>query len=123
MRKRLIISFALSTVFILLVTLTTSAQSGDPLFKDSGWNYHLQFTGIIQAHPTFHSPYSGQNSLSAEHERAYSVTTTLYLGRHLWKGAALYFNPEMAGGKGVGPRFSASRHPASHPARQFSTKN
>jgi len=110
-KKRLITSGALCAALIALVTQAASAQSGDPLFKDSGWSYHLQFTGIIQAHPTFHSPYSGQNSLSAQHERAYSVTTTLYLGRHLWKGAALYFNPEMAGGAGVGSTLGIAGFP------------
>lgn len=94
----------LSVLFLTLITTTSSAQaqSGEPLFKDSGWSYHLQFTGILQGHPTFQSPYAGQNSLSAKGERAYSVTTTLYLGRRLWTGGAIYFNPEMAGGKGVG---------------------
>jgi len=110
-KKSFIISLALSTAFTLLITQAASAQSGDPLFKDSGWSYHFQFTGIIQAHPTFHSPYRGQNSLSAQHERAYSVTTTLYLGRHLWKGAALYFNPEMAGGSGVGSTLGIAGFP------------
>jgi len=111
LKKRPILLLALSAISILLIRNTASAQSGDPLFKDSSWSYHFQFTGIIQAHPTFHSPYSGQNSLSPEHERAYSVTTTLYLGRHLWKGAALYFNPEMAGGRGVGSTLGIAGFP------------
>ncbi|HTI08326.1 MAG TPA: carbohydrate porin [Puia sp.] len=87
------------------------APQNDALLKDSGWNYHLQFTGIIQAHPTFNAPYSGQNSLSSKGERAYSVTTTLYLGRKLWQGAALYFNPEMAGGKGIGSTLGIAGFP------------
>ena len=82
--------------------LSSPEPANDALLKDSGWSYHLQFTGIIQAHPTFSAPYSGDNSLTTKSERAYSVTTTLFLGRKLWKGAALYFNPEMAGGKGIG---------------------
>src|ERR1700753_3884401 len=58
-------------------------QPNDALLKDSGWSYHLQFTGIIQWHPTFSADYSGQNSLTTKQERAYSVTTTAYLGRKL----------------------------------------
>jgi len=73
----------------------------DALFKDSCWNYHFQFTGILQGHPPIHAPYRGTNSLAADYEQAYSVTSTLFLGRKLWKGAAIYFNPEMAGGAGV----------------------
>ena len=76
-------------------------QEDSSLLKGDGWSYHFQLTGIIQAHPSFNAPYSGQNSLQPESEKAYSVTSTLYLGRRLWKGASLYFNPEMAGGKGI----------------------
>ena len=72
------------------------------LLHDSGWSYHMQFTGILQWHPSFHAPYTGLNSLTGPGERAYSVTSTAYLGRKLWQGATLYFNPEMAGGSGIG---------------------
>jgi high affinity Mn2+ porin len=73
----------------------------EALLGDSGWSYHFQFTGIEQGHFAFRSPYSGQNSLQRGGEQDYSVTSTIYLGRTLWKGAALYFNPEMAGGSGL----------------------
>jgi len=101
--------FSLLSVFIrvflsglpALSGLSAAAQENDALLKDSGWSFHFQFTGILQGHPDFHAPYSGQNSAQGGHERAYSVTSTAYLGRKLWQGAALYFNPEMAGGKGI----------------------
>lgn len=103
MRKRPCFTAAHVLIAFCLTILQASAQSdnNDALLKDSGWTYHFQFTGILQGHPTFHAPYSGQNSLSPQHERAYSVTASAYLGRRLWKGAAIYFNPEMAGGKGI----------------------
>src|SRR5256885_751478 len=66
------------------------------------WSLHFQFTTIMQGHPAFHAPYAGQNSLSDTTDHALSVTSTFYLGRKLWKGAAFYFNPEIAGGKGIG---------------------
>jgi high affinity Mn2+ porin len=74
------------------------ATENDTLEK---WSYHFQFTGIAQGHAAFPAPYSGDNSLNSEQEKAFSVTSTLFLGRKLWKGAAFYFNPEMAGGKGI----------------------
>ncbi|HZE83312.1 MAG TPA: carbohydrate porin [Puia sp.] len=89
----------------------STAGNNDALFSDSGWSYHFQFTGIVQGHPSFKSPYSGQNSQLNDKERAYSVTSTLYLGRKLWKGASLYFNPEMAGGKGVGSTLGIAAFP------------
>jgi high affinity Mn2+ porin len=65
------------------------------------WSYHFQFTGIAQGHAAFHASYSGDNSLNQEQEKAFSVTSTLFLGRKLWKGASFYLNPEVAGGKGI----------------------
>jgi high affinity Mn2+ porin len=65
------------------------------------WSYHFQLTTIMQAHPGFNALYSGKNSLQDTSESALSLTTTFFLGRKLWKGAAVYFNPEIAGGSGV----------------------
>lgn len=65
------------------------------------WSYHFQLTTVLQAHPSFRSPYSGKNSLYSGSESALSLTTTLFLGRKLWKGASIYFDPEISGGKGI----------------------
>ncbi len=65
------------------------------------WSYHFQLTSIVQGHPSFNAKYSGKNSLNDSAETALSLTSTLYLGRKLWKGAAIYFNPEIAGGNGL----------------------
>ena len=92
-------------------TQSNGALLSDALLKDSGWNYHFQFTGILQGHPPIHSPYSGQNSLNSDYEQAYSVTSTLYFGRKLWKGAAIYFNPEMAGGSGISKTLGIAAFP------------
>lgn len=91
--------------------MTALSQSNDALFKDSCWSHHFQFTGIVQAYPNFSAPYSGQNSLPPEGQRAYSVTTTAYLGHSLWKGASVFFNPEMAGGRGVGSTLGIAGFP------------
>jgi hypothetical protein len=79
------------------------AQS-DPATKidSSPWTMHFQTTVIAQVHPAFRSRYSGTNSLADTAEPiATSTTATLFLGRRLWKGAALYFNPEVSGGQGL----------------------
>jgi high affinity Mn2+ porin len=69
---------------------------------DSGWSHHFQITIISQIHSGFKAAYSGMNSLADTVEpAATSVTTTLFLGRKLWKGAAFYLNPELSGGKGL----------------------
>ena len=92
---RVLIFFAVSICF------GGRVKAQNALLSDSAWNFHFQFTGIIQFNPSFHSPYSGQNSFVSKTDRAFSVTSTAFLGRKLWPGASVYFNPEMAGGQGL----------------------
>ena len=71
-----------------------------PVIPDSSrnWTVHFQLSTVYQSHNAFSPKYSGPNSLDTAHEEALSLTTTLFLGRRLWKGAAVYFNPEVTGG-------------------------
>lgn len=87
-------------LFFLLGILSATYSSAQTDSTEK-WSWHFQFTGIMQGHPGFHAPYAGQNSLDSVREKAFSVTSTFYLGRRLWKGGELYFNPEIAGGKGI----------------------
>jgi high affinity Mn2+ porin len=64
------------------------------------WNLFYQATSIGQYHGTFHSPYSGPFSLQDYPERDVSLTTTLFFGLRLEKNTVLYFDPEIAGGRG-----------------------
>lgn len=86
-------------------------QDNNNNYLDSlqNWSLHFQFTTIAQGHTGFRGAgYDGRNTLSAQADTALSVTTTLFLGRRLWRGAAVYVNPELAGGRGVGHRNSQS---------------
>jgi len=79
-----------------------SAQGDQDSVKTSNWTSHFQATIIGQKHSGFQSPYKGENSLADSVEpTAVSLTSTLFLGRRLWKGAAIYVDPEVAGGKGL----------------------
>ena len=87
------------------IALMASAQeqSPPPQTPPAGperWNLFYQATSIGQYHGTFHSPYSGPFSLQDYPERDASLTTTLFLGLRLEKNTALYFDPEIAGGRG-----------------------
>jgi high affinity Mn2+ porin len=98
MRKKLHYLFFLLTIFTGQNLL---AQHNDST-EVSPWNYHFQITVIDQNHSGFNAKYSGMNSLADSVERgAVSVTSTIYLGRRLWKGAAAYFNGEISGGHGL----------------------
>ena len=64
------------------------------------WNLYYQATSIGQYHGTFRSPYSGPFSLQNYMERNVSLTSTLFFGLRLEKNTLLYFDPEIAGGRG-----------------------
>lgn len=92
----------LAGILGLLLTVSVSlAQTADTL-KTSPWSAHFQLTVINQVHSGFKAAYSGVNSLADTVEpSATSITASLFLGRKLWKNAALYFNPELSGGGGL----------------------
>ena len=95
---------ALKQTLLLFITgLLSAAAFTQPLIdSNKSWSFHYQLTAINQSHPSFSAKYSGNNSLSNEREnRKLSLTTTLYAGHKLWKHAAIYLNPEIAGGSGI----------------------
>jgi high affinity Mn2+ porin len=65
-----------------------------------GWNLYLQATSIGQFHPRLNSPYEGELSLAAHREAEASLTSTAFLGFRLSPNTQLYFDPEVAGGRG-----------------------
>jgi high affinity Mn2+ porin len=65
------------------------------------WNLYYQATSIGQHHGTFNSPYIGAFSLQDYPERDVSLTTTLFFGLRLDQNTQFYFDPEIAGGKGL----------------------
>jgi hypothetical protein len=64
------------------------------------WNLYYQATSIGQTHGTFTAPYQGPLSLEDVSEHVVSLTSTLFLGLRLGENTQLYFNPEIAGGRG-----------------------
>jgi len=86
----------------ILIAKVAGGQVNSDSVNKSKWTNHFQLTVIAQTHSAFRSLYRGQNSLADTVEpTATSLTSTLFLGRRLWKGAAVYFNPEVSGGKGL----------------------
>jgi high affinity Mn2+ porin len=64
------------------------------------WNLFYQATTIGQYHGAFNSPYEGTFSLRNYPERDVSLTSTLFIGFRLDSNTYLYFDPEIAGGRG-----------------------
>jgi high affinity Mn2+ porin len=81
----------------LAPTIILNAQNPTP---DEKWNAYLQATSIGQYHPGFASPYSGPLSLLSHPEAEASLTSTLFLGWQAARNTQVYFNPELAGGRG-----------------------
>ncbi len=75
------------------------------------FSLHFQQTVITQHKPSFAAAYSGRNSLSTASETASSLTSTLFGGLRLWKGAEAYFNPEMSGGSGLSKALGVAGFP------------
>jgi len=99
--------------WFFIVVLTVSFVLASPLRADgvdefynhlldlTQWTLHTQATTISQGHFAFHAPYTGPNSLSPQAEARTSFTSTEFIGRKLWTGGSVYFNPEIIGGQGV----------------------
>jgi hypothetical protein len=81
------------------VATPSNPTSSDPV-ETEWWNLFYQATSIGQYHGTFHSPYASPYSLQDYPERDVSLTTTLFFGLRLSDNTQLYFNPEIAGGRG-----------------------
>lgn len=102
MRKRILV------LLLAVPSLTARAQYNPDIAarasfaNPSPWSVHFQLTAIDMGHFAFPAKYSGPNSMvdTPEHNVT-SLTTSFFLGRKLWKGAAAYFNPEVSGGRGL----------------------
>ncbi len=89
----------LSAIAVLLGSSGQSQDAPTPT-PDQTWNLFWQATSIGQYHGTFHSPYESPFSLQDYPERDASITTTLFFGLRLTPNTQLYFDPEIAGGRG-----------------------
>jgi high affinity Mn2+ porin len=76
------------------------AQDPAPPDDPENWNLFWQATSIGQYHPAFSARYSGPLSLANHAEAEVSLTSTFFLGLRLPKNTQLYFDPEIAGGRG-----------------------
>jgi len=92
--------FKLILIISILLTFKLLAQHVDSL-KNERFTIHAQTTIINQNKTSFSAKYSGSNSLTTNAESQTSLTSTLYLGARLWKGAGIIMNPEIAGGAGL----------------------
>ena len=80
--------------------------------EDERFSLHYQATVATQWHPSFHAGYSGKNSLQPGDEAATSVVMDLFGGARLWRGAEVYLQPELAGGRGLSSTLGVAAFPS-----------
>jgi len=88
-----------------------SGDPTDPVVSDTGWDVHAQSTFVEQGHFAFPAEYSGPNSLGNASQAEHTFSFSLYLGRKLWEGAALYYDPEVFQGYGLSGTFGVAGFP------------
>lgn len=88
-------------LFIIPFLIAADIAFAQDTIKQERVSFHFQQTIITQYKPSFSAPYSGLNSLSTTTETQSSITSTLFGAARLWKGAEVYFNPEISGGAGL----------------------
>jgi len=76
------------------------------------WALHGQFTGVVQYHPDFHSPYSGANSLDSGSEVKETTDLSLFAGVRLWQGGEAWINPELDQGFGLSDTLGVAGFPS-----------
>lgn len=86
--------------FLLIAVVFAKAQDTAKEPDPERWTLSFQATSIGQYHGTFPSPYASPFSLQNYPERDVSLTTTLFFGLRLTPNTQLYFDPEIAGGRG-----------------------
>ena len=94
-----------------LAAASAVAMAASPALADENPLF-FQATVATQAHPSFHAPYSGMNSLHPEAESALSVVMDLGARIHPWIGAEIVVQPELAGGRGLSSTLGVAAYPS-----------
>jgi high affinity Mn2+ porin len=86
----------------LLIAGVLTARARPMEDSTSCFSLHFQQTVIVQGHGRFRSPYEGVNSQRSSDSTRISVTSTIFLGVRTWTGGAVFINPELSAGSGMG---------------------
>ena len=92
-------------IFLICALSASRASAEDAALR-------FQATVAVQAHPSFAARYSGQNSMQSDAESATSVVMDLSGGVRLWRGAEAWFQPELAGGRGLSSTLGIAAFPS-----------
>lgn len=93
------------------IALFGAAAHADPL-SDLPVDFHVQYTGTLQAHPAFPSAFDGPYSLERRADAGITNDVTLYIGVSPWKGGELWLNPEIDQGFGLSDTLGVAGFPS-----------
>jgi high affinity Mn2+ porin len=94
---------------LVLLGVGVAARAED---ANEATSLHFQATVATQYHPTFHAKYTGLNSMQPQEEDATSVVMDVFAGLRLWRGAEVYFQPELSGGRGLSSTLNVAAFPS-----------
>lgn len=94
-----------------LAAAEPAKSDGDAQAAPEAYNFHGQATYLPQYYPTFQAPYSGPHSVPPNSHVEATFTATAFLGLALWQGAAIFLNPEVDEGFGIGDAFGIAGFP------------
>ncbi|MDW8314499.1 MAG: carbohydrate porin [Rhodovarius sp.] len=89
--------------------------------EEQGWIIRGQATFILQGHPRFRSPYQAGGSLHPAPNARNTFSADLILGRALWEGAEIIFNPSVTRGFGLSNSVGIAAFPNNEAFRLGST--
>ena len=74
------------------------------------YSFHGQTTAVLQGYPKFPALYSGAHSFPPNGLANAGSTSNLFMGLRLWRGAAVYLNPEIDLGYGLANSVGAASY-------------
>jgi high affinity Mn2+ porin len=102
--------------------LIPSFAAGQDRLEEQGWLVRGQATFVLQGHPAFRSPYSGEGSLRPGANARNTLSTDLVLGRRLWPGADFIVDASITRGFGVSNSTGIAAFPNNEAFRLGSTE-
>jgi high affinity Mn2+ porin len=102
MRVTLLLLWGAASLRALEDTSTSTETAGASTLKSAElFSFHAQYTGTIQAHPSFAATETGANSLTPQSSCKNTNDLTLFLGLHVSEYGELFINPEIDQGFGL----------------------
>jgi high affinity Mn2+ porin len=99
---------------LILAAVSPALADDAPATLSTGgspWSIGTQATYIDQFHFSFPSAYEGPNSLGSGYDVEHTFSFSLFIGRRIWAGGELFYDPEIFQGFGLSHTFGIAGFP------------